>query len=146
MSRARHHEKKRAMGGKTKPVWNAGGEQNAAKESEELKHGGRAEHMHAEGEHSKHRADRRARGGKVEHHKEHERASGGVVQRARGGHVKHHGTIHHEHEGTVEHHHRARGGRLRGEGVGADKTPLTTASRIKMVTKGEIGEDAEKSD
>ena len=115
MSRSRH--KMRASGGKlsSKPVWNAGGEQNAAKEAEELRHGGKAEQMHVEGEGAKKRADRRARGGKVEH----------------------------EH---MKPHHRAKGGRLRGEGVGADKTPLTTASKIKLVTKGEIGEDAEKSD
>ena len=72
MSRIRH----RAKGGglSSKPVWNAGGEQNAAKEAEERKRGGRAEHMHGEGEkdHMKHgRAKRRARGGRMEHHGAH---------------------------------------------------------------------------
>jgi hypothetical protein len=69
MSRARHkkeHEHKRAKGGGVKPVWNAGGEQNAAKEAEERKRGGRV-HVEGEGEHPKHRSDRakRARGGSV---------------------------------------------------------------------------------
>lgn len=99
MSRARH---KRAMGGGVKPDWNAGEGQNAAKEAEERKKGGRVHH--GEGEESKHRGDRA------------KRARGGAVGRARGG------------------------------AVGADMKPLTTASKIKMVTKGEIGEDAEKSD
>ena len=38
MSRARH---KRERGGATKPVWEAGGDTNAAKEAEEKKHGGK---------------------------------------------------------------------------------------------------------
>ena len=54
MSRARHkeHEKKRADGGRlsSEPKWNAGGEQNAAKEAEERKKGGRVKHHEAEGE------------------------------------------------------------------------------------------------
>ena len=61
MSRARH-EKKRAMGGGVKPVWNAGGEQNAAKEAEERKRGGKV--MEGEGEMSKKRHDRPVRGRK----------------------------------------------------------------------------------
>ena len=111
MSRARHA--KRADGGSVKPVWNAGGEQNAAKEALERKRGGRAEHMHAEGEKAKERHDRpkRARGGKAEHE-----------------HMKH----------------RAKGGRVRGEGVGADRMPLSSAAKIKEVTPGEEPEDAEK--
>ena len=113
MSRSRH--KMRASGGKlsSKPVWNAGGEQNAAKEAEELRHGGKAEHMHAEGDGAKKRADRRARGGKVEH---------------------------------MKMHHRAKGGRLRGEGVGADRMPLSSAAKIKEVTKGEEPVEGVKSD
>ena len=113
MSRARHKEK-RAIGGSVKPVWNAGGEQNAAKEALERKSGGRAEHMHAEGEKAKERHDRpkrRARGGKMEH-EEHEKK------------------------------HRAKGGRVRGEGVGADRMPLSSAAKIKEVTPGEQAEGA----
>ena len=122
MSRARHAKK--ADGGSVKPVWNAGGEQNAAKEALERKRGGRAEHMHAEGEKAKERHDR--------------------PKRARGGKVEHHGKVEHEHSGHVMHHHRAKGGRVRGEGVGADRMPLSSAAKIKEVTPGEVGEDAEK--
>lgn len=72
MSRSRHAA--RARGGATgsgsenkgghKPVWNAGGQQNAAKEAEERKHGGK---VHGEGDKGHHRHDRaaRARGGQV---------------------------------------------------------------------------------
>ena len=114
MSRARH---KKAMGGSVKPVWNAGGEQNTAKEAEERKHGGKV-HAHGEGEEAKARHDRpkRKRGGKVEHEEpKHEK-------------------------------HRAKGGRVRGEGVGADRMPLSSAAKIKEVTPGEAGEDSAKSD
>lgn len=69
MSRARHKEhKERARGGglSSEPKWNAGGDQNAAKEAEERKRGGR---MKAEGEESKKRMDKphrgRARGGRI---------------------------------------------------------------------------------
>ena len=101
MSRARH----KASGGAltSKPVWNAGGDQNAAKESEQLKKGGR---VHGEGEKSKPRMDR--------------------MKRARGG--------------------RAMGGRMRGEGAGADMKPLTTASRVKAVTPGELPQKGVPSD
>ena len=89
MSRARH--KMRADGGRlsSEPKWNAGGEQNAAKEAEERKKGGRI--MEAEGDKAKKRADRRGR---------------------------------------------ARGGR-----IGADKAPLSSAARVRHVTKGEQPED-----
>ena len=92
MSRARHKEKMRADGGRlsSEPKWNAGGEQNAAKEAEEKKKGGRVKHE-AEGEPAKKRAD----------HKK-----------------------------------RARGGR-----IGADKMPLSSAARVKHVTKGEEPEE-----
>lgn len=62
MSRARH--KNRENGGPVKQVWNSGGEQNAAKESEERKKGGK---VMGEGGKSKMRADRpsRAKGGRV---------------------------------------------------------------------------------
>jgi hypothetical protein len=112
MSRARHkeHEKHRAEGGRlsSEPKWNAGGEQNAAKEAEERKKGGRVKHHEAEGEEGKKRMDKRARGGKMEHEKKKE----------------------HEHKG------RARGGR-----IGANLMPLSTAARVKHVTKGEEPEE-----
>jgi hypothetical protein len=123
MSRARH----KASGGalSSKPVWNAGGEQNAAKESEELKKGGRV-HAHGEGEGAKARADkpkRRARGGKVE----------SVTD------MKHHSMAH-----VKPPHYRASGGRLRGEGTMSDKSPLTTAANVKHVTPGEGPESGVK--
>ena len=132
MSRARHKEKHRAEGGGVKPVWNAGGEQNAAKEAEEKRHGGKVK-AHGEGEESKHRADRRARGGRVA------RAHGGKAEA---------GKVHFEHHGgaPVVKHHRAKGGRVRGEGVGADMTPLTTAAKVKHVTEGEQDEHGMRSD
>ena len=89
MSKLRH--KNRENGGPVKQVWNAGGEQNAAKEAEERKKGGKVG-MHADGEKSKMRADRPSR---------------------------------------------AKGGRVRGEGIGANLTPLSTAAKIKTITKGE---------
>ena len=49
-------------------------------------------------------------------------------------------------EGDKPKAHHGRPGRKRGGRIGANLTPLSTAARIKMVTKGEIGEDAEKSD
>ena len=92
MSRARH----KANGGPVKQVWNAGGEQNAAKEAEERKRGGKVV-AHGEGESAKMRADKPKR--------------------------------------------RASGGRVRGEGAGADMRPLTTASKVRHVTKGEQSEE-----
>lgn len=106
MSRARHAMKK-ADGGGVEPKWNAGGTQNAAKEAEEKKKGGR---VHGEGEASKMRSDR--------------------PKRARGGGVPG----------------RASGGRLRGEGAGADKMPLTTASKVKTVTPGEQPTSGQRDD
>lgn len=106
MSRARHKEhKERADGGRlsSEPKWNAGGEQNAAKEAEEKKKGGRVKHAEAEGEESKKRMDKRARGGRME---------------------------------KMEHKGRARGGR-----IGANLMPLSTAARVKHVTKGEEPEE-----
>lgn len=94
MSRARHKEsKERADGGRlsSEPKWNAGGEQNAAKEAEERKKGGRVKHSEAEGEGAKKRMDKRGR---------------------------------------------ARGGR-----IGANLAPLSTAARVKHVTKGEESEE-----
>ena len=54
-------------------------------------------------------------------------------ERARGGKVDHE-----EHEKK----HRAKGGRVRGEGVGADRMPLSSAAKIKEVTPGEQAEGA----
>ncbi len=67
MSRARHKDKMRANGGPVKADWNAGEEQNAAKEAMERKKGGKVEHMEAEGDKAKKRGDRRgrARGGRI---------------------------------------------------------------------------------
>jgi len=116
MSRARHKEhEKRARGGglSSEPKWNAGGEQNAAKEAEEKKRGGGVHH-HGEGEHSKHRADKRARGGHVGHEEMHK-------------HVK---------KQSMVHKGRARGGR-----IGANLMPLSTAARVKHVTPGEQPEE-----
>ena len=101
MSRARHHAKRAAGGLTSKPQWNAGGTQNAAKEAEELRKGGKVGHQHGEGEKSKPRHDRPKR---------------------------------------------ARGGRLRGKGVGADMSPLTTASKVHHITEGETPEHGEPSD
>lgn len=92
MSRARHKDKMRANGGPVKPDWNAGEEQNAAKEAEERKKGGPV-NMKAEGDMAKKRGDRRGR---------------------------------------------ARGGR-----IGANLAPLSTAARVKHVTKGETPEEGD---
>lgn len=120
MSRARHKEhKERANGGSIKPDWNAGEEQNVAKEAMEKKKGGRTNH-HAEGEEGKKRMDKRARGGHVKHHEEEkERKHGGKM----------------EHE---EHKKRARGGR-----IGSDKMPLSSAAKVKHITKGETPEEGD---
>jgi hypothetical protein len=132
MSRHRH----KAKGGGTREVWEAGGETNAAKEAEDktegskgLKHGGHKRrhggHVEGEGEHPKHGAHKRARGGHVEgghHGKPHEMH-----------HVKHHSMKHVP-------------GRKRGGGVGANRTPLSTAANIKEVVKGEYAEDSPKND
>lgn len=123
MSRARHHEKKRAKGGAmkehAKPEWEAGGSSNAAKEAEERKHGGHV----GEGEKPHHGAHKRARGGHVEepHHAVKEKS------------------MHHRHGMRVP-------GRKRGGGVGADMHPLTTAANIKKVVKGEYNEGEPESD
>ena len=120
MSRARHKEHKRAEGGRlsSEPKWNAGGEQNAAKEAEEKKKGGRV-HGHEHEEHAKKRMDKRARGG--------------AVARKHGGHVE---EKHEEKEHKHMHKGRAKGGR-----IGANLMPLSTAARVKHVTKGEEPEE-----
>lgn len=158
MSRARH--KMRAEGGRlsSEPQWNAGGTQNAAKEAEEKKRGGKVKHhAHAEGEHAKKRADKRARGGHVksEHHAHgghahsmhihHHKKGGKVEERAHGGVVGHHDGEHvHKH---VKHHSMAHHpGRARGGRIGADKAPLTTAAKVKHITPGEQAEEGVNSD
>lgn len=131
MSRARH--KHRAAGGKlsSKPEFEAGGESNAAKEAEEKKHGGKVHH--GEGEKGKHRGDRaprRARGGKV-HHEHHNGPK--EMHEVKGHSMKHH------HGMSVP-------GRKRGGGVGADKSPLTTAAKVKHVTPGEQPEEGDRDE
>jgi hypothetical protein len=125
MSRARHA---RAMGGGVKPVWNAGGDQNAAKEAEERKHGGKV--THGEGESAKHRADRpkRARGGKVVDNKATDGKKGPSHDGGPSGSQRY-----------------ASGGRVRGEGMGADRTPLTTAAKVKHITPNEEPEEGVRS-
>ena len=132
MSRSRHEMKKRASGGglSSEPKWNAGGEQNAAKEAEERKRGGKVHQ--AEGEHAKKRMDRkeRARGGglkKPETEAMSHEEKDGPDEAKKGGKVPHKG--------------RARGGR-----IGADKMPLTTAAKVKHVTPGEGPEEGVPSD
>lgn len=122
MSRARHHAKHRAKGGGTKETeYNAQGS-NAMKEAKETsegserKRGGGVHHLHGEGEKGKHRADKRARGGAT------------LTKDIKHTSMKH-----------------MTPGRKRGGGIGANRTPLSTAATIKEVTKGEYGEDAEKN-
>ena len=124
MSRARHEAKKKASGGKA-VAYNAA-DSNVMKEAHERKKGGRVHH-HGEGEEAKARHDRK------------ERKRGGGVHHS--GHPKHHadgGVAHHK----KMHHHTP--GRKRGGGIGANLTPLSTAARIKEVTKGESSEDMGK--
>ena len=70
-------------------------------------------------------AEEKKRGGKVHMKGEGEKGKHRADRRARGGSVP---------------------GRKRGGGVGADKMPLTTAAKIKEVTKGEYAEDTPKND
>lgn len=120
MSRARH---KRERGGATKPVWEAGGGTNAAKEAEEkeegehLRRGGK---VHGEGHKPKHRADKRARGGGVHHE------------------IKAH-SMSHKHGMSIP-------GRKMGGGIGANLKPLSTAANVKHVTKSEEPEGGVPSD
>ena len=127
MSRARHKEHKRAEGGRlsSEPKWNAGGEQNAAKEAEEKKKGGRV-HGHEHEEHAKKRMDKRA--------------AGGVIARKHGGKAEHESKAeeHREYEKEKKHMHK---GRAKGGRIGANLMPLSTAARVKHVTKGEEPEE-----
>lgn len=125
MSRLRHKE--RADGGRlsSEPKWNAGGEQNAAKEAEERKKGGRVHHE-AEGEHAKKRMDKRARGG--------------PIALKKGGKAEHESKAEEHREYEKEKHHMHKG-RARGGRIGANLAPLSTAARVKHVTKGEEPEE-----
>lgn len=133
MSRLRHKE--RADGGRlsSEPKWNAGGEQNAAKEAEERKKGGRVKHHEAEGEDSKKRMDKRARGGKV-HSKPPEELK-------RGGKAEHESKAEEHKEYEKEKKHGMHKGRAKGGRIGANLMPLSTAARVKHVTKGEEPEE-----
>jgi hypothetical protein len=117
MSRARHKAKK-AKGGVVH--WEAGEHTPEAKEAEEKKHGG---HVHGEGEKSKHRADKRARGGAVSHEL----------------HAIKPLSMHHKHGMKIP-------ARKRGGGVGADKHPLTEAAKVKHIIPGEQPEEGWPSD
>lgn len=173
MSRARH--KMRARGGEVS-VYAGEGSNALKEAEERKKGGRvkAKHHMHGEGEHSKGRHDRKARGGNVKaYHKggmaehyargghiphedeaedkemiEHMVKPSSLKKRARGGSVAHHhthgGHVEHEHHGKVMHHHVP--GRKRGGGIGADKTPLTTAARVKHVTQGELPEEGVPND
>lgn len=98
---------------------------------------------------------------RARHHEKHRRSGGHVKEevyegqgsnvlkeaeeKKRGGKVRHHG------EGEEPKHRadrpkRARGGRMQGKGVGADKTPLSSAARVKEITKGEEPEGGVHSD
>ena len=71
-------------------------------------------------------AMQRKRGGKVEHMEgegEMAKERADRPKRAKGG--------------KAEEKHRAKGGRVKGEGIGANRTPLSTAAKIEEVTKGE---------
>jgi hypothetical protein len=128
MSRARHKE--RAAGGRlsSEPKWNAGGEQNAAKEAEERKKGGRVKHHEAEGEEAKKRHDRK------------ERARGGAVAAFKHGGKAEHESKAEEHREYEKEKHKHKG-RARGGRIGADRMPLSSAARVKHVTSGEEPEE-----
>lgn len=125
MSRARHHHKMhKAKGGS---VYYEGGESNVAKEAaekEQRKHGGKVMGK-VHGAKSKHRLDRRARGGKVEDMKQDKKmVAAGVHKHEKHmhkgepeTHLKRGGKVHKHHP------HKAHGGR-----VGSDKSPLAPGS------------------
>lgn len=123
MSRARHHEKKRAKGGALKEHEVNSPPTSEEKEIRQRKHGG---HVHGEGHEPKHGAHKRARGGHVGHDDAHS------------------GMHHHLKEKSM--HHVKVPGRKRGGGIGANLTPLSTAARVKQITKGEEPEEGVHSD
>ena len=111
----RHEVQKKASGGGTRP-----------------KHDANKEEYDGQGSNLMKEAKEEKRGGKVhkKEKKEH-KATGGAVKprldkRARGGTVA-----------SVP-------GRKRGGGIGADRMPLSSAAKIKEITKGESGEDMGK--
>ena len=136
MSRSRHEMKKRASGGglSSEPKWNAGGEQNAAKEAEERKRGGKVHQ--ADGEHAKKRMDRK------------ERARGGALNKPDTGALAREEEKDNKEKSNPEELKRGgkTRGRARGGGIGADRTPLTTAAKVKHVTSGELAEEGVPSD
>jgi hypothetical protein len=94
------------------------------------------------------RARHRAKGGKVVHWNagEDQPAAKEAEEKKKGGRVDGEG-----HEGKKRHDRaRARGGavpgRKRGGGIGANLNPLSTAARVKHITKGETPEAGEHSD
>lgn len=94
------------------------------------------------------RARHKAKGGHV---KEEFYAGGGSNVAKEAEEKKHGGKVRVHGEGEKPKHRsdrpkRARGGRMRGEGIGSDKMPLTSAAKIKEVTKGEEPQDSPKSD
>lgn len=108
-------------------------------------HGGKAPH-YAQGGHAHHEdaaEDRAMIKGMVRPSALKQRARGGHAEHyAHGGHTHEHahgGHVEHEHHGKVVHHHVR--GRKRGGGIGADKSPLTTAARVKHITPGELPEE-----
>jgi len=106
--KSHHHGKHRAGGGRTHEI--VSGNPDVLKE--------------AEGKESYAKGDERKHGGRAKHHGKHHRKHGGHVP---DGHEMH-GHKGHHHPG-----HKVRG-RKRGGGVGADRSPLSTAH------KGHVGD------
>lgn len=137
MSRSRH--KNRATGGRAPEAdIYAGADSNVMKAAKERKRGGGLM-LKGEGEKAKSRSDRPAR------------ANGGPMLYAKGGRAAHSDVAEDKamikgmikpsafKAGSVR-------GRKRGGGVGADTMPLTTASKVKHITPGEMSEEGVESD
>jgi|SRR5208282_2571691 len=109
---------------------------------------------------ARHNEHKRANGGKVKadwyageksetaKDAEDEKEGGDDSKYAKGGRVKHH--MHAEGEKSKMRHDRPKRaaggsipGRKRGGGIGADKTPLSTAAKVRHVTKGETDESGD---
>lgn len=94
---------------------------------------------------SRHKAKARASGGKTVYAGAGSNVLKEAEERKRGGHIEGEGE-----KGKARHDHKARArggsiaGRKRGGGIGSNLTPLSTAARIKEVTKGEQAEDMGK--
>jgi hypothetical protein len=76
----------------------------------------------------------------------HERKRGGRVHHGEGDGAKERHDRKGRARGGKAHHPGGHKGRARGGSVGADKHPLSSASKIKEVVKGEYAEDSPKSD